>query len=241
MYSYSRLLSSHQTALTLQKVLKRSYDSRMASFQFRKRFKVANGLSLNISKKGAGYSLGPKGLKLSRSAQGNLSGSAGIPGSGLSYRGRLDSTGASQRSESEEISMTPSILENAEYISIHGQILHSDEMRKAFIFLALLLICLVTFIFTAFTTPLGFLLNPFPYAYLVFSVLYVRESNKNKKLIQTRKIKHMEKCEHLLSHQDAIEENSIEDSLTQINDPYRKGLIDKDEYKLTKAKILGIK
>jgi len=60
----------------------------VSKFQLRKRKKIAKGISLNISKKGLGVSAGPKGLKVSRSATGQVSGSLGIPGSGLSYRKR---------------------------------------------------------------------------------------------------------------------------------------------------------
>ena len=62
--------------------------------------KITKGISLNVSKKGLGLSAGPKGIKVSRSAQGRITGSVGIPGSGLSYRDRLDRT----NTESSELS-----------------------------------------------------------------------------------------------------------------------------------------
>ena len=62
----------------------------MGKFQFRKRIKIAKGVSLNLSKRGAGVSAGPRGAKISRSADGRLTGSAGIPGSGVSYRRSLN-------------------------------------------------------------------------------------------------------------------------------------------------------
>lgn len=57
-------------------------------FRFRKSFKVAPGVRLNVSKRGAGVSGGVKGARVSV-GPGGTRGTVGIPGSGLSYEHRF--------------------------------------------------------------------------------------------------------------------------------------------------------
>lgn len=52
------------------------------AIRFSKRFKIASGLNLNLSKRGVGTSVGPKGLKLGLNRKGAYV-SGGIPGSGI--------------------------------------------------------------------------------------------------------------------------------------------------------------
>ena len=59
------------------------------AFRFQKRVKVAPGLRLNISKKGISTSFGKRGISVNLGRRG-LYGNIGLPGSGLSYRTRLD-------------------------------------------------------------------------------------------------------------------------------------------------------
>ncbi|WP_078428687.1 DUF4236 domain-containing protein [Alkalihalobacterium alkalinitrilicum] len=59
------------------------------SFRFQKRVRVAPGVRLNISKRGISTSIGPRGTSLTLGKRG-LYGNVGIPGSGLSYRTRID-------------------------------------------------------------------------------------------------------------------------------------------------------
>lgn len=55
------------------------------SFRFRKSFKVAKGVRLNVSKSGLGTSFGTKGARYSVHSSGRRTTSVGIPGSGLGY------------------------------------------------------------------------------------------------------------------------------------------------------------
>jgi hypothetical protein len=167
----------------------------MSKFQFRKRLKLAPGISLSVSKKGLGISAGPKGLKASLSAQGRLTGSAGIPGSGLSYRNTLNSKKSKQADEFDDHSGSPSILENSAYIAIHGAVLSNKEMKKALFFLAASFIALITYILTALGN-FGFLFNPFLFFYIWLTWSYIRESQKNKELSRLRKIEHLRDCSH---------------------------------------------
>lgn len=59
------------------------------SFRFQKRVRVAPGLRLNISKSGLSTSAGRRGATVTLGRRG-LFGNVGIPGSGLSYRSKLD-------------------------------------------------------------------------------------------------------------------------------------------------------
>ena len=58
-------------------------------WRFRKSFKVAPGVRLNIGKKGISTSIGPKGAKVNIGPNGTRF-TASIPGTGLSYTTRLD-------------------------------------------------------------------------------------------------------------------------------------------------------
>ena len=167
----------------------------MSKFQFRKRLKLAPGVSLSVSKKGFGISAGPKGLKASLSAQGRITGSAGIPGSGLSYRKTLNSNKSKQANEFDDNSGSPSILENSAYIAINGAVLSNKEMKKALFFLAASLIALIAYILTALGN-FGFLFNPFLFFYIWLTWSYIRESQKNKELSRLRKIEHLRDCSH---------------------------------------------
>ncbi len=66
-------------------------------FRFRRAVKISPGLRLNLSKGGLSLSAGVRGASMTfgtRGAYGNI----GLPGTGLSYRGRLG--GKSRKSQS---------------------------------------------------------------------------------------------------------------------------------------------
>lgn len=54
-------------------------------FRFRKSFKIAPGVRMNVGKKGVGVSVGPRGAKVSVNSSGRVTKSVGIPGTGGSY------------------------------------------------------------------------------------------------------------------------------------------------------------
>jgi len=58
--------------------------------RFQKRITLFKGFTINLSKTGASVSVGPRGAKLNVRGD-KVTGSVGIPGSGISYRQRLDS------------------------------------------------------------------------------------------------------------------------------------------------------
>jgi hypothetical protein len=59
------------------------------TFRFQRRIKILPGLRLNVSKTGFSWTVGTRGASVT-AKDGHLTGNAGIPGTGLSYRERLD-------------------------------------------------------------------------------------------------------------------------------------------------------
>ncbi len=64
-------------------------------FRFQKRFRIFKGLTLNLSKSGTSWSLGGKGAPVNVRGD-KVTGNAGIPGTGISYRQRLDDLSGDQ-------------------------------------------------------------------------------------------------------------------------------------------------
>ncbi len=58
----------------------------MGSLRFRKQFKLAPGLKLNINKKSVGLTAGVRGANLTYNTKGQRTTSMGVPGTGLWYR-----------------------------------------------------------------------------------------------------------------------------------------------------------
>ncbi|WP_299314056.1 DUF4236 domain-containing protein [uncultured Halomonas sp.] len=62
------------------------------ALRFQRRIRIAPGVSLNLSKRGIGASIGPRGAKVSVGRRG-VYGNVGLPGTGLSYREKLNKRG----------------------------------------------------------------------------------------------------------------------------------------------------
>lgn len=166
----------------------------MSKFQFRKRMKIIKGISLNVSKKGLGVSAGPKGLKLSQSATRRISGSAGIPGSGLSYRKQLNSSEANPEEGSSDDSLLANFEDKQAFISVHGPVLANNEIRRGLVYLLGLSLSFLAWPLSAMFTPLDFFLNPFLLTSVFFGVQYMRESSKNQRVYLERVEKHLANC-----------------------------------------------
>lgn len=76
--------------------------------RFRKSFKLAPGVRLNVGKSGMSWSLGPRGASVSIGKRGTYF-NASIPGSGLSSRTRLDSSAPAPRRSAEPEMVTVSL------------------------------------------------------------------------------------------------------------------------------------
>jgi len=57
-------------------------------FRYSRRFRLAPGVRVNLSKSGVGYSIGRRGMWLTKRANGGRQATVGLPGSGLSYTAR---------------------------------------------------------------------------------------------------------------------------------------------------------
>ena len=69
-------------------------------FRFQKRITLFPGLRLNLSKSGVSMSAGPRGASVTVGKNG-IYGNVGIPGSGLSWRERLDKPSGRSRSRDD--------------------------------------------------------------------------------------------------------------------------------------------
>ena len=58
--------------------------------RFHKKINILPGVDVNLSKSGVGLSVGPKGAKVSVNPQGDVYGNVSIPGTGISYREKLN-------------------------------------------------------------------------------------------------------------------------------------------------------
>ena len=72
------------------------------AFRFQKRIKILPGLRLNVSKTGVSWTVGTRGASVT-TRDGNLIGNVGLPGTGLSYRKRLDLPEAEPEPVSQEL------------------------------------------------------------------------------------------------------------------------------------------
>lgn len=70
-------------------------------FRFQKRIRIFKGLTLNLSKSGTSWTLGGRGASVNLK-DGKATGNIGIPGTGLSYRERLDSPTAEQTEDKSD-------------------------------------------------------------------------------------------------------------------------------------------
>jgi hypothetical protein len=60
-------------------------------FRLQKRIRIFKGLTLNLSKSGTSWTIGGRGASINIRGK-NVTGNAGIPGTGISYRQRLDTS-----------------------------------------------------------------------------------------------------------------------------------------------------
>jgi len=79
-------------------------------FRFFKRIKIIPGVSLNLSKNGFSVSTGPKGAKVTVGSSGKITGSVGIPGTGVYYRETLSSVTNHSNSKSRNYGNDSGVL-----------------------------------------------------------------------------------------------------------------------------------
>lgn len=165
----------------------------MKKIRFLKRVKIAKGVTLNISKRGAGLSAGPKGMKISRSAGGRLTGSMGIPGSGLSYRTSLNSN--EDVSEEEKNSFLMNVADKSAYIAKHGTVLTKKEVKQSLVYFLVFIFSYIFWLYNLLNSASS-LNNIILLPASVFCFLYIRASSRNKKLWLVRTVEHLKNCNH---------------------------------------------
>jgi hypothetical protein len=79
-------------------------------FRFQKRIRLFKGLTLNLSKTGTSWTIGGRGASINL-RDGKATGNVSIPGTGLSYRGKLiDAENASKTLEPIEKQSSSELL-----------------------------------------------------------------------------------------------------------------------------------
>ena len=79
--------------------------------RFQRRIRLFKGLTANLSKSGVSWTLGGPGASINF-GKGKTTGNLGIPGTGLSYRQRLDTQGAITEAGERERSKTSHFSRN---------------------------------------------------------------------------------------------------------------------------------
>lgn len=90
-------------------------------FRFRKSFKVAPGVRVNVGKKSASVSIGGKGMRVTKSTTGRTTKTVGIPGTGLSYT----STSTSKKKRHSKAADYPST------VNLHEDIIPANRAAQA--------------------------------------------------------------------------------------------------------------
>ena len=97
------------------------------AFRFRRRIPIIPGVRLNVSKKGVSLSGGMRGASVTAGQHG-LHGNVGAPGTGLSYRTRLNQSKAHQRREAQQ-QRAANKHQGGREITIHFVLQDNGEVR----------------------------------------------------------------------------------------------------------------
>jgi len=76
----------------------------MGSFRFRKSFRIFPGIRINLSKTGIGASVGFKGFRLTKRADGKVQRTISLPGTGISF---VDTGGKKKEQRDSRSSTSP--------------------------------------------------------------------------------------------------------------------------------------
>lgn len=105
------------------------------AFRFQRRITLAPGIRLNLSKRGVGFSVGPRGASVSIGPSGAHA-HAGIPGSGLAYRTKLNAKRGRSGSRDSASSLATSALAErvgrGETLALTLKVNSDSELRYLF-------------------------------------------------------------------------------------------------------------
>jgi Protein of unknown function (DUF4236) len=122
-------------------------------WRFRRSLKIAPGLRLNLSKRGAGMSIGPRGAKVSVNSRGQVRRTVSLPGTGLSHTTQSSLKGQQPTAEG----MTPEEIAS-QFTPEAIAYLHGRLVRKLVGWGSALLILVL--IFAGAPTVAGYLIIP---------------------------------------------------------------------------------
>ena len=94
------------------------------SLRFRKTITLAPGLRLNLGTRGPSLSVGPRGASMTFGRRG-VFGNVGLPGTGLSYRTRLDQPNGPMSNPNEQ-DQTPEVIPITATITEAGELILKD-------------------------------------------------------------------------------------------------------------------
>ena len=166
------------------------------AFRFRKSKSILPGVRINLTPKGFGISAGTRGMRVSRSATGQSSLSAGIPGSGISYRKRIKKQKTKLSEHLEESPLSSNIVDSSIYIAKHGAVLTKKELKQSLIYLLIFIVSFSFWFYNLFGGDSSLNNNVLFLPVVVFCFLYIRASNRNKKLWKIRTEEHLKNCNH---------------------------------------------
>ena len=166
------------------------------AFRFRKSKSIFPGVRINLTPKGLGISAGTRGMRVSRSATGQSSLSAGIPGSGISYRKRIKKQRTKPSEHLEESPSSSNIVDTSQYIAKHGAVLTRKEVKQSLTYLFILIVSFSFWFYNLVGEGSSLNNNVLFLPVVVFCFLYIRASNRNKKLWKVRTEEHLKNCNH---------------------------------------------
>ena len=151
--------------------------------RYRKSINLGKGFRINMSKTGPSFSWGGRGFRITRSANGNIRGSAYIPGTGIAYRKDFGNPHKKTKGKKTTISKNGSKGKNSRIFQNDIGNIHSDDMadlmvatnkssRNKFIAIALIVLGLGLAI-----------INPFFVILSIIGIIFAIY-NKNKQTIK---------------------------------------------------------
>ena len=95
--------------------------------RFRKSFKVAPGVRVNVSKKSVGVSVGGKGFRKSVNTSGRVTTSIGVPGTGLSYVDTKNVNSKKSKSSGNRASATATSVSSVHFSAVTAAMANSAQ------------------------------------------------------------------------------------------------------------------
>ena len=155
-------------------------------FRFRKSINLGGAVRINVSKSGIGGSIGGKGARITKKANGGTRTTTSIPGTGISY---VEETGKKSRSKSK----TTATVSNVEKVQAKREKVQAQKPTTRTIVSILIFFAYIAIVsidcacFIALATAAGFLTFPGFFVLTIFVIVRAivngKKRKKNKKEI----------------------------------------------------------